>query len=208
MPENRRYHEYRSSNVHISLIQCREYVVRRDGKNSLHTTAVLPGKRSKWFLRYKTASRGKRKWSVPEWTECVPPKPAQTGALWAALCRASLSRSLCAAELILVNYRQCHKQRVSSSGSLQSVFCVLVTRLKEIRRKEQPWVLSIFKWGFRGIGNTIQENKINQKNQHTLPPSYLNFLYHTVYCQIHILHRGGTSGKKKKSFFFGLAWVP
>lgn len=66
LPAHTGYHENRFGNVDISLIQCREYVVRRDGKTSLHTTALLPGKRSKWFLRYKTASRGKRKWSVLE----------------------------------------------------------------------------------------------------------------------------------------------
>lgn len=123
------------------------------------------GREASGFWDIKTASRDREEKMVCAWMNwmCHPQNlHKQEVALSAALCRAPLSRSLWAAELILMNHRQCHK----------SIFFrippVPVTRLKQRRRKEQPWVLSIFKWGFRGIANIIQENKTKLRTKPNL----------------------------------------
>lgn len=122
----------------------------------------------------------------------------------AALRRAPLSRSLWAAEWVLMNHRQCHKQRGSSSGSLQSVLCVPVTRHKQGVRKEQPCVFFIFKWGFRGIANTIQENKTKLSRKPTYMATKLcsNSLACCVLTDTHTLQVRNFRKKKKILFLW------
>lgn len=150
-----RYHENRSSNVYISLIQCREYVVRRDEKTAYIQLPCYQGREASGVWDIKLQAQARENGLCLNELNVSPTKPAQTGGGFMGSPLQGTSEQVSVGCWINSD----ELQAVPQAKSIFPPVCPVcaVTRLKQRRRKEWLWVLYIFNWGFRGIGNTIQE---------------------------------------------------